>query len=92
MKITRKYLESQINTINTMLGTPLEPYTFDVVLKPSIGSYHISIAYGGYALHRLVNERGGVNDVFNKGHMTAKELSLLMEGFIFGMTLIKEMK
>lgn len=91
MKIARKHLESQITTINTLLGTPLESHTFDGFLKPNVGSYHLSDTNSGYALHRIVNERGGVVDVFNKGyHMPAKELSLLMDGFIADLNLNKE--
>lgn len=90
MRIGKKQLDDMVNTINTMIGQPSEPYTRDAAgLRANVGNYHLSMAYGGYALNRMVNESGGAADFFNKGHMTARELSNLLHGFIAGIYLIQ---
>lgn len=50
---------------------------------PSV--YHISQAYGGYALHKEHNAQGGIRDVFSSGHTTAKDLYNRMQAFISGL-------
>ena len=90
MRIGKKTLECNVQTINSLLNTRDEPYTRDAAgLRANVGNYHLSMSYGGYALHRMVNESGGAADVFNKGHMTARELSNLLHGFIAGIYLIQ---
>lgn len=94
MRITKKSLQDKVNTINSLLKTEPEPYAAPPVepfagLRANVGNYHLSMAYGGYALNRMVNESGGAADVFNKGHMSARELSDLLHGFIAGIYLIQ---
>ncbi len=47
--------------------------------------YHISQAYGGYALHKECNAHGGIRDMFSSGHITAKDLYNRMQAFISGL-------
>jgi hypothetical protein len=90
MRINKKGLECNIKTINCLLNTSDQPYTkHPEGVRANVGNYHLSMAYGGYALHHMVNESGGAADVFNKGHMTARELSNLLHGFIAGIYLIQ---
>ncbi len=85
-RITRSFLEAKARTINSMTKSPSEPYlTVDGKAVPNKGNYHISGAYGGYCLHRMANEGGGVNDVFNSGHMPARELAALMSAYTAGL-------
>lgn len=88
-RITRAFLEAKARTINAMMGTPAEPYrtvTIDGKDKAAanVGNFHISGAYGGYCLHRMVNEGGGVSDVFSCGHIPARELAAMMSAYTNG--------
>ena len=85
-KVTRSVLESKANTINKLLNSPLESSRMvDGKWFANVGNFHISGAYGGYSLHRMVNESGGCFDVLTNGHISAKELAGLMSAFIYGL-------
>ena len=47
-------------------------------MTANIGNYHIDSAYGGYSLHRMASEGGGVTDVLKIGHVSKKELNNLI--------------
>jgi hypothetical protein len=76
-RITSKTLDAIANRLNKLTNSPLESYTrtAEGKLQANIGNFHISGAYGGYALHRMANTSGGVSDVFGCGHMKARELA-----------------
>lgn len=81
-RITRKQLDSATEGLNRVTKSPLEPYTReDGRARANVGNYHISGAYGGYSLHQICNESGGVRDVFNCGHVPARELLPLIWAF-----------
>jgi hypothetical protein len=85
-RITRAHLDAKAQTINSMTKSPAEPYrTVNGKAVANKGNYHISGAYGGYSLHRMSNEGGGVSDVFNTGHIPARELAGLMSAYMAGM-------
>lgn len=85
-RITRKNLDACAAMLNRMTGSPLEPYEGSHgAWKAQPGNFHISGAYGGYALHRMVNEGGGVSDIFSRGHMPARELYELIHAFRRGL-------
>jgi hypothetical protein len=85
-RITRAFLDAKAATLNSMTKSPAEPYrTVDGKAVANVGNYHISGSYGGYCLHRMANESGGVNDVFNIGHITAKQLAGLMSAYMAGL-------
>jgi hypothetical protein len=85
-RITRAFLEAKARTLNGMTKSPLEPYrTVDGKAVANVGNYHISGAYNGYCLHRMATEGGGVNDVFNCGHISARELAGLMSAYMAGL-------
>ena len=81
-RITRAHLDAKAQTINSMTKSPAEPYTGG---KANKGNYHISGAYGGYCLHRMCNESGGVSDVFSVGHISARELAGLLSAYTAGL-------
>lgn len=84
-RITRSFLEAKTRTINIMRGAPVEPYrTVDGKAVANKGNYHISGSYGGYCLHRMATE-GGARDVFNVGHIPARELAGLMSAYTAGL-------
>jgi hypothetical protein len=85
-RITRSFLEAKCDTLNTMTKSPLESSRMvDGKWTANVGNYHISGAYGGYCLHRMSNESGGVSDVFNCGHIPARELAGLMSAYTAGL-------
>ncbi len=85
-RINRKNLEAIAARINRTLNRPLEPYTrqADGRLRANIGNFHISGAYGGYCLHEMVNEDGGVRTPVAYGHIPARELADQMHAFLRG--------
>jgi hypothetical protein len=85
-RITRSFLEAKARTINTMTKSPLESSRMvDGKWTANVGNYHISGALGGYCLHRMCNESGGVSDVFSCGHIPARELAGLMSAYTAGL-------
>jgi hypothetical protein len=85
-RITIKHLDAKADTINRMTNSPVESSrTVDGNYVANVGNYHISGAYGGYCLHRMVNEGGGVSDVFSCGHVSARELAGLMSAYMAGL-------
>jgi hypothetical protein len=85
-RITRAHLDAKCATINSLAKSPLEPSRMvDGKYVANVGNYHISGAYGGYCLHRMATEGGGVRDVFSCGHVPARELAGLMSAYMAGL-------
>ena len=85
-RITRAHLDAKANTINRMTNSPAESSRMvDGKRFSNIGNYHISCAYGGYCLHRMATEGGGVSDVFDCGHISARELAARMSAYMAGL-------
>jgi hypothetical protein len=86
--VTVGQLEAIVRNINRLTGSPAEQYTkqADGSFKPNANCYHLSGAYGGYALHRMSATPGctGVSDIFG-GHMPKRELAERMWAFIKGL-------
>ncbi len=85
-RITLHYLNAVIGRINRATGAPSEPYvkSDDGHHRAQVGCYHLSRAYGGYSLHRMVTDGGGVSDVFGCGHVPARDLANRMHAFLDG--------
>jgi len=85
-RMTLDHLNAIVARINRMTNSPLEAWTKDATGKhhANISNYHLDGAYGGYALHRMVNVGGGVKDIFG-GHYSKQELSKRMFAFIAGL-------
>lgn len=86
MRITQKDLETVARRINLITGSPVNPYEADDTgrLRAQIGNYHISYAYGGASLSRMVTDGGGTSDVLSCGHITKRELYDRMQAYIAG--------
>lgn len=84
-RITEKQLQTVVDRLNRITGSPLEPYakTGDKYAA-QIGCYHLSHAYGGVCLHRMYNEGGGVTSPLSTGHITKRELMGLLHAYING--------
>ena len=91
--ITKAELQATVDRINRITGSSLEPYTKTgevphQTYKANIGNYHLSGAYGGFALHRMDTDGGGITDVLRVGHVSKRELYNLMHAFIRGLEVI----
>ena len=85
-RITRKNVEGLAERINEVRGTPKITWIKDTngKNKSNIGNYYISSAYGGVSLYQIVNNFGGVTDVFGCGHITKRDLWNRMRAFFEG--------
>ena len=71
-----------------MTGHKTEAYSAKFptnLLTANVGTYVISGAYGGWALHQMANESGGQRDVLSSGHIPARELFNLIHAYWRGM-------
>ena len=91
-RITLKDLDRAVDAINTHQGTPLETWTkvdgtmtYDGKYISNIGNYHLGSAYGGWSLLQMMNEQGGVRDVFQVGHVPKRELYNLLRAYSDGL-------
>ena len=86
MRITEKNLEMLVESLNKITGSPLTSYTKykSGKYKANLGNFHLDFAYGGVSLHRMQNLNGGIEDIFQKGHMTKRQLWDLMQDYIRG--------
>ena len=90
-RVTRKQLDAAVEMLNRMTDSPLEPYRKEGdKWVANIDNFHISCAYGGFSLHRMCNEGGGVRDIFYSGHVPARELFNLIHAMRRGIELARE--
>jgi len=83
--VTKKDLKSQVDRLNREMNLPLVPYIREGdKLVAQIGNFHLSGAYGGYALHKMATPGGGISDVFGCGHITKRDLSARISAMIAG--------
>ena len=83
-RITRKDLDQACRVLNTRAGfadTPLWRRVEDRNVA-TIGMFYVEGAYGGWALYQMVNDGGGVRDVFRNGFAPARELYGLMRAYM----------
>ena len=89
MRITAKHLRAQISALNRHLGRDDTIYRLDAtgrIIGGIAGTYCLSGAYGGWALERMHRDGGtGVEDVFSRGHIPARELSGLISAYVRGL-------
>lgn len=86
-RITKKQLIARIETINSILNRPATPYTkqADGKLIANIGNFSLSQAYGGYGVHLMVNDGGGVSTPIWYGHIPARDAYERLSAFISGL-------
>lgn len=90
-RITKAFLLAQVSNLNRLFGLGDEIYTYDENHKITggiEGVYCIDGAYGGYALHRM-HKSTGESDVFNLGHLPARQLSELIDAYMRGIREVK---
>ena len=85
-RITLKDLDHVVDAINTLQDIPLKPWTrVDGKLVPNAWNYHLSDAYGGYALHQHGASGSGARDVFQVGHVPKRQLHGLLQAYKKGL-------
>jgi len=95
-RISTKDLQAVVDRINRLTGSPMYMYNMTEdengkgIYKASIGNYHLSGAYGGYSLHRMDTDGGGVQDVLGCGHLAKRDLYDRMHAFIRGLSTFTE--
>ena len=83
--ITKKIIEAQIERLNIETNNPPTPYVREGEKSVAqLGNYHLSGAYGGYSLHRMETDGGGISDVFGSGHITKRDLSARISAMLCG--------
>ena len=89
-RITVKDLERVVLRINRETGNPETSYSKKGdKYTANIGNYHLDGAYGGYSLHQMDNESGGVRDTLRCGHIPKRELYDRMNAFLDGLEVKK---
>jgi hypothetical protein len=89
-KITRPFVERQLENLNRLAKMPLTPYHTNEqgAIIPQAGNYHLDNAYGKYKLCRMSSTVGstGTSDIGNMGYVTLPVLSnyirMFQEGYI----------
>lgn len=93
-RITRPFVEKQLENLNRLVGAPLKPYLNKadgngIVAQP--GNYHLDNAYGKYKLCRMSQGGlGGTADIGNMGYVSLKVLSNYIRMFSEGYMAAKE--
>lgn len=81
-RMTRKQIQAQCDNLNRLLGLPMEPYTSHIedkgymasrTSRANIGNIHLDHNIGGYAIHQMVNDGGGVTCPMGDYRLTAWE-------------------
>ena len=90
-RITRSQLDNAVLWLNKLTDSPEECYRKEGdKWVANVGNYHISGAYGGFALHRMGNEQGGIRDIFQTGHVPMRELYNLIHAFRRGIEIARD--
>lgn len=86
MRTSIKTLETLVGWLNKETGSPEAPWSrVKDRNKANIGNYHLSQCYGGVSRHRMVSEGGGVQDVFECGHVPKRELEVRLRAYLQGL-------
>jgi hypothetical protein len=89
-RITTAQLETLIARLNRITGSPETPWTrVDGRNVANIGNYHLSGAYGGVCVRRMVNTSGGATTPIVACHVPKRELFDLLHAYIRGIEFAK---
>lgn len=90
-RITIANLEAVVARINRLTGSPETPWRREGDRnRANIGNYHLSQCYGGFCLHRMSNESGGVTTPLGMGHVPKRELYEQLHAFARGIEAAQE--
>ena len=88
-RITRSFVEKQLENLNRKCGMPLRPYQNlgdGNGIVHQAGNYHLDSGYGGWALVRMCKDGGGTSQVGNTGYVSLKVISMYIHMFSEGYT------
>lgn len=93
-RITDSMLQARIDRLNKLTGSPMAPYIQNANGKweAQIGNFHLSHAYGGVCVHRMVNESGGCSTPIVYGHVTKRECFDALCAFMAGIEFSQQMQ
>lgn len=78
-KVTRPFVEKQLENLNRTMGMPLQPYHRNEqgVIIPQAGNFHLDNAYGKFKLCRMSLTIGstGTSDIGNMGYVSLPVIS-----------------
>jgi hypothetical protein len=78
-RISKEDLKAQVDRLNELTGSPMTPYTNG---KHNAGNFHLSGAYGGWALDRICAS-GGSERIIG-GYMSKRALLERLAAYISG--------
>lgn len=87
-RTTKQMLESKVNTLNSILGRPMEPVAM-VNGHPQwqIGNISINRQSGWYSVEVITGDAGSVTTL--EGGMSARECHLYLSGLVRGADMLK---
>ena len=77
-RITRPFVEKQLENLNRLTGMPLQPYLNNGNgIEPQAGCYHLNGAYNGWSFQRMSLTKGstGAGPAAQHGYYSLKEVS-----------------
>ena len=77
-RITDKILQAKIDALNSLTGSPANPYTRDPEtgkLIGNVGAHYLSHGFQGANVYRLANDAGGVTTPLGNYHRPRRELA-----------------
>jgi hypothetical protein len=78
MRLTQKHVEAKVEILNSLLGFEDPQYL-------TVGSIRLDGAYGGWAIHRVMNDGGSVSSLSDFG--TLREAERFLSGMIAALRL-----
>jgi hypothetical protein len=86
MQATISAIQANLEYLNRITGSPATPYTrgADGKLTANVGNFHLYRAYGGYSIHRMANESGGITNPCGHGVFSKREVFDRLTNFIAG--------
>ncbi len=88
-KITRPFVEKQLESLNNLMGMPLKPYLNNGDGKgivPQAGNFHLDSAYGKWQFCRMSPTEGcsGAGPVVSHGYVSLREVSNQISAYVCG--------
>ena len=84
MRITKKFLQLRMVTLNTMLRRPKELFQSGSGCKMNVGHLSLDKDATGYMMVEITSEGGGESD--KSGRMSAAEMSIFIGGMVKGIS------
>ena len=87
-RVTLDHLRVRINRINSLTGSPTEPWSRDDYghSYSNDGCYHLDSAFNGWTLARMSGTSGAVTHPIGYEYHTKAALCRLLDAFIAGLS------